>query len=41
VSVAWIEDGDHDLKPRKKSGRTHEQNLTEAIDTAARFIASL
>jgi predicted alpha/beta-hydrolase family hydrolase len=41
VSVAWIEDGDHDLKPRKKSGRTHDQNLTEAIDTAARFIASL
>ena len=41
VSVAWIEDGDHDLKPRKKSGRTHDQNLTEAIAAAARFIASL
>ncbi len=41
ISVAWIEDGDHDLKPRKKSGRTHEQNLTEAIDLAARFVASL
>lgn len=41
MSVAWIEDGDHDLKPRKKSGRTHEQNLTEAIDLAARFVASL
>ena len=41
VSVAWIEDGDHDLKPRKKSGRTHEQNLTEAIDLAARFVERL
>jgi predicted alpha/beta-hydrolase family hydrolase len=41
ISIAWIEDGDHDLKPRKKSGRTHEQNLSEAIDLAARFIASL
>jgi predicted alpha/beta-hydrolase family hydrolase len=41
LSVAWIEDGDHDLKPRRKSGRTHEQNLSEAIDLAARFIASL
>jgi predicted alpha/beta-hydrolase family hydrolase len=38
ISVAWIEDGDHDLKPRKKSGRTHEQNLEEAIDRAARFV---
>ena len=41
ISIAWIEDGDHDFKPRKKSGRTHEQDLTEAIDLAARFVTQL
>jgi predicted alpha/beta-hydrolase family hydrolase len=40
-SVAWIEDGDHDLKPRKKSGRTHEQNLNEAIVSATHFVRGL
>lgn len=38
VEVAWMEDGDHSLKPRKKSGRSFEQNLTEAADAAAAFI---
>lgn len=37
VAVHWIEDGDHDLKPRKKSGRTPEQALSEAATAAARF----
>ncbi len=41
IEVAWIEDGNHDLKPRKASGRTHAQNLEEAVDRAARFVASL
>ncbi len=35
VDVLWIDDGDHDLKPRVKSGSTH----AEAIETAAAAIA--
>jgi len=27
IELAWMEDGDHSFKPRKKSGRTLEQNL--------------
>ncbi len=30
VQLHWLADGDHDLKPRKKSGYTHEQNLEDA-----------
>ena len=37
VKVHWLEDGDHDLKPRKASGRTHEQNVAEAVAAAAAF----
>jgi predicted alpha/beta-hydrolase family hydrolase len=35
-----LEDGDHDFKPRKSSGRTHAQNLAEAIDVVASFIGA-
>ncbi|UCH29485.1 MAG: hypothetical protein JSV06_00255 [Myxococcales bacterium] len=38
IELAWIEDGDHSLKPRKKSGRTLEQNLDEAAYAAVGFI---
>ncbi|MEN8183190.1 MAG: alpha/beta family hydrolase [Myxococcota bacterium] len=38
IRVEWIEDGDHDWKPRKKSGRTHAQNLQQAIETVAGFV---
>ena len=38
VEVAWIEDGDHSFKPRRKSGRTLEQNLQAAVDTSLAFI---
>jgi predicted alpha/beta-hydrolase family hydrolase len=31
VTVRFVEDGDHDLMPRKASGRTHAQNLAEAV----------
>lgn len=41
IKVLWLEDGDHDLKPRKASGRTHAQNLAEAVEAAAAFAASL
>lgn len=36
--VLWLEDGDHDLKPRKKSGFTHEQHLSATIAEVAKFI---
>lgn len=35
ISFHWAPDGDHDLKPRKKSGRTAEQNWGEAVDAIA------
>lgn len=41
IRLHWAEDGDHDLKPRKASGLTHEQNLTAALDAAAKFLAGL
>jgi predicted alpha/beta-hydrolase family hydrolase len=40
VRVAWMEDGDHDLKPRKWAGRTQEENWRAALDEVARFIES-
>ena len=41
IRVHWATDGDHDLKPRKASGLTHDQNLTAALDAAASFLAGL
>lgn len=38
INTVWFEDGDHDLKPRKVSGYTHEQHLDQAIQIAAEFI---
>jgi predicted alpha/beta-hydrolase family hydrolase len=38
MSMLWLEDGDHDLKPRKKSGLTHQQHMNEAIEYCASFI---
>jgi len=38
IELAWVEDGDHSFKPRKKSGRTFEQNLDAAIDLSLEFI---
>lgn len=39
--IIWIEDGNHDFLPRKKSGLTHQDNLDEAIKQIHRFMASL
>ena len=39
VRVHWLADGDHDLTPRKRSGRAADQNLNEAIDEIAGFLA--
>lgn len=41
IAVHWAPDGDHDLKPRKASGRTHDQNLHGALDAVAAFLDSL
>ena len=41
ISVAYLPDGDHDLKPRKASGLTHDQNLTAALDAADDFLKGL
>ena len=38
IELAWIGDGDHSFKPRKKSGRTVEQNLAAATGAAVEFI---
>ena len=41
IRVVWVEDGDHSFKPTKRSGRTPEQNLAEAIKQIIEFIAGL
>ncbi|MDF1793078.1 MAG: alpha/beta fold hydrolase [Thalassobaculaceae bacterium] len=41
LSVDWIEDGDHDLAPRKKSGWTVEQAWDRAAEIADRFLRAL
>jgi len=38
VRLAWCPDGDHNLVPRKKSGRTAEQNWDLAADVVAEFL---
>ena len=35
VTIAWANDGDHDLRPRKASGRTLADNLAAAADAVA------
>jgi predicted alpha/beta-hydrolase family hydrolase len=41
VRVAWIEDGDHSLKPRQASGRTEQQNWEGAVGEIKTFLATL
>lgn len=41
ISYHWAEDGDHSLKPRKKSGRTESQNREETLDAMTTFLADL
>ncbi len=38
IQLEWIEDGDHDLAPRKRSGFSKEQALTQGLDAIARFV---
>jgi predicted alpha/beta-hydrolase family hydrolase len=39
IELHWIGDGDHDLTPRRASGRTKQGNLTEAADAVAAFVS--
>jgi uncharacterized protein len=41
IRLHWAPDGNHDLKPRKASGLTHDQNLTAALDAADDFLKGL
>jgi predicted alpha/beta-hydrolase family hydrolase len=41
IKLHWAPDGDHDLKPRKASGRTHDQNLADALDAVSAFVSAL
>ena len=34
----WLEDGDHDFKPRVKSGLTHQQHIQSSITYLAAYI---
>ena len=38
IEVAWLVAGDHDLKPLKVSGFTHEQHLASAAQKVAEFL---
>lgn len=38
IEFLWLEDGDHNLKPRVKSGLTHQQHLQKTIQHLASFI---
>jgi uncharacterized protein len=41
VRVHLLPDGDHDLKPRKASGRTRAQNWQEAMSAIVAFVRAL
>ncbi|MCE0493051.1 alpha/beta family hydrolase [Vibrio salinus] len=38
ITVRFLKDGDHSFKPRKASGLSEEQNLSEAAEMLATFI---
>ena len=38
IEVEWIPDGEHSLKPRKRSGHTLEGNLAEALERTDGFL---
>lgn len=40
IEVFWLAAGDHDLKPLKVSGFTHEQHLAAAAERVADFLAT-
>lgn len=41
ISIAWLEDGDHDLKPRRRvTGCSHEAHLAAACDAITAWAAA-
>tara|TARA_Y100001951_G_scaffold49450_1_gene39006 strand:+ start:1031 stop:1708 length:678 start_codon:yes stop_codon:yes gene_type:complete len=40
IDLHWLVAADHDLKPLKASGYTHEQHLDTAVQVVAEFLAS-
>jgi predicted alpha/beta-hydrolase family hydrolase len=38
IEVTWLAAGDHDLKPLKVSGFTHEQHLASAAQKVSEFL---
>ena len=40
ITVDWLDDGDHDFRPRKESGLTAKQNLNLAADAVAEWITA-
>lgn len=41
IKLNWLEDGNHDLKPRIVSGFSHQQHIDSAIEQVAEFIFNL
>jgi hypothetical protein len=41
IRLHWLGDGDHDLKPRKGSGRTQRGNWEEALEAIEGFLAGI
>ncbi len=41
VRVHWLADGEHSLVPRKASGRTQDDNWTEAAEEISKFIGRI
>lgn len=41
IALHWLGDGDHSFVPRRASGRTAQQNWTEAMDRIAEFAQSV
>ena len=41
IRIHWLPDGDHDLKPRKRSGHTEAGNMARAVAEIAAFVATL
>ncbi|MGI9277271.1 MAG: alpha/beta family hydrolase [Endozoicomonas sp.] len=39
VRIEWLEDGNHDLKPRKVSGYSHQRHLERAAQRVMAFMA--
>ncbi|WP_324734064.1 alpha/beta family hydrolase [Pseudomonas paeninsulae] len=39
ITLHWLASGDHDLKPLKRSGFSHEQHMQVAADSVAGFLS--